>query len=485
MVSGSAQEMFGVSTSTKSDIVGLFLSPTATVTSPNYMGINFLSLDVFAENNYLYLAKEEYKFSRFFNPNNPFPTHGENDQVAYDNFTATPKQAYINARVIGPSFFISNGKMAGGFSSGFRTITSVNDLPYDVAKFMYEGLGYTGLQDTMFTHDKPFSVVAAGFAEFTFNFAYIFHQRYTNQWSVGANLKYLKGYGAGYLDVKNLNYQVSSVDTLIIDRLDATTGLSLPVDYQANTFTSTPLFRGSGIGLDIGVTYESKKDYQKAWHKSSLCKVQYVPPQWRVSVSLIDFGRIKFKKNALYLVSDNVSTTWLNVNTMTYNSIDQLIAEVSNQFYGNPTELVQGDEITIGLPTAFTVQGEYSITDHFSFGGAMIAPVKIFKPSLQRPWVIAAIPRYSRSDFEVSLPMSFYNWYKLHVGASLQYRGFFVGSDNLAGFFSFTDFTGMNFYIGYKLQFKKGSCRKIPVECGNRDYSDFHKSSRKLRPKNN
>lgn len=62
----SAQEMLGIVNSSYAGITGSVINPAVTVTSPYYIDINLVSGDFFAANNYLYLAKEEYRFSRFF-----------------------------------------------------------------------------------------------------------------------------------------------------------------------------------------------------------------------------------------------------------------------------------------------------------------------------------------------------------------------------------------------------------------------------------
>ena len=80
-VSLRGQEMLGIMNSSYSGITGATLNPAVTVTSPYYFDFNIVSGDVFFENNYLYLAKEEYRFSRFFSKNPDFPTHGTDNSM--------------------------------------------------------------------------------------------------------------------------------------------------------------------------------------------------------------------------------------------------------------------------------------------------------------------------------------------------------------------------------------------------------------------
>ena len=62
----SAQEMLGTVLGNYSGVNSLQLNPSSMHNSKAYLDINLLSLDFFAENNYLYIDKKDYRFTRFF-----------------------------------------------------------------------------------------------------------------------------------------------------------------------------------------------------------------------------------------------------------------------------------------------------------------------------------------------------------------------------------------------------------------------------------
>jgi hypothetical protein len=80
--------------------------------------------------------------------------------------------------------------------------------------------------------------------------------------------------------------------------------------------------------------------------------------------------------------------------------------------------------------------------------------------------------------FEVSLPVTLYDWTKPRIGLSARFRGFFIGTEKLSGYFSFSDFTGLDFYAGLKLSLHKGDCRRnIPDDnCGMEEYKKYVKT---------
>ena len=85
----TAQEMLGVVNSSRAGITGTMINPAVTVTSPFYVDINIFALDVFVENNFIYMAKDEYRFKRFLSKNPDFPTHGvDNNLIVYDYYNS-------------------------------------------------------------------------------------------------------------------------------------------------------------------------------------------------------------------------------------------------------------------------------------------------------------------------------------------------------------------------------------------------------------
>lgn len=479
-VSMKAQEMLGIMSSQASGIASSMINPANTVTSKYYLDINLLTFDVFAENNYIYLEKDEYKFTRFFERNPQYPVHGENDQSTYDYYNPTDKQGYGSFRVMGPSAMLVYDRHAFGITTGARAVTSARNIPYDIAKFLYDDFNYIPLQDINFVHSDFFSGAALSWAEIGANYSYIVSREGFNQWSAGVNLRYLAGYAGAFTSVDYFDYIVYDIDTLQVNRVDGEAGISAPLNYDNNNFTGSPWFRGRGAGVDLGVVYERKiKGYQN-WDRHSLCSQPYTPYLFRIGMSILDIGRIRFNRNAYFMSMSNASTFWPGFSEFGYSNMNQTLGEVSYHFLNDSSAMIAGNSFSIGLPTALSFQGDYNFYKNWYVSGTALFPLRLFKNSVIRESLIAVVPRYESKDFAVSLPISLFNYYDPRVGISLRYKGFFIGSENPAGFFSFSDFTGLDFYMGIRIAFMKGDCGKAsPTECNTEEYSKFRKKSGK------
>lgn len=485
-----AQEMLGIVNSNYAGITGAVINPAVTVTSPFYLDINLVTANIFVENNYIYLAKDEYRFRRFLSRNPEFPTHGSNNNlVVYDYYNKKYKNAYASTRLLGPSFAITFGRHSLGIVTGARAVMSTKNVPFEMAKFAFEQLKYPPQNDINYTHSRNIYNAELAWAENGINYSYVIKQESLDYWAAGITVKDLRGYGGGYLYTENVDYSVPSSDTLLIRNIIGEGGYSLPLDYQTNAYERNPLFRGKGIGVDIGVIYQKKKKNIQDEPIYKLCAQNYTPYQYKIGVSLLDIGRVRFTQNTEKLVFDNVSTSWPDLMQTNFSNIRDITNVLSNQFYGNPTELIQGNEIKIALPTALSVQADINFYKNLYVNGTMVHPLQISKSGLRRPVLLAVTPRYETAFFEASLPLTLYNWTKPRIGLSARFLGFFIGTEKLSGYFHYKDFTGIDFYFGVKLWLRKGFCRnkggnghnnsKMGNNCGIEEYKMFLKNNRK------
>jgi hypothetical protein len=478
-----AQEMLGIVNSNYAGITGSVINPAVSVTSPFYLDINLVAGDFFAENNYIYLAKEEYRFSRFFSKNPDFPTHGDkNNMIAYDYYNTKDKKAFAGNRLLGPSFAVTVGRHSFGIVTGTRTFMSTKNVPYEIAKFAFERFEYPPQYNINYVDNQKIYNAEMAWAEVGFNYSYILKQESRDYLAAGITVKDLLGYAGGYTYADNIDYAVTNQDTLIINNLNAEAGYSLPLNYQTNEYVNDPLFRGKGIGVDLGVIYQRKKEDVRSEKVDKLCSQKYTPYQYKIGVSLLDIGRIKFTQNAEKLVLDNVSTDWYGILQNQYSSVRDFTNLIGEQFYGNTTTLIQGNEINIALPTALSVQTDVNFYKNWFLNGTIVLPLQFSKSGLRRPALLAVTPRYETALFDLSMPVSLFDWTQPRIGLSARFMWFFVGTEKLSGFFHYKDFTGLDFYFGAKISLQKGHCRNNSQSkkgagdnCGIEEYKMFRK----------
>ncbi len=477
-----AQEMLGIVNSSCAGITGSVINPAVTVTSPFYLDINIVASDFFAENNYIYLANEEYRFSRFFSKNPDFPTHGTEDKmIAYDYYSTKDKKGFISNRLIGPSVAVTVGRHSFGIVTGARNVMSTKNVPYEIAKFAFERIEYSPQYNINYTDNQKIFNAEMSWAEIGFNYSYVFKQESRDCWAAGITVKYLLGYAGGYAYVDHIDYLVSHHDTLIINNINAEAGYSLPLNYQTNEVMNNPLFKGKGVGFDLGVIYQKKKQEVQKEIVEKLCSQNYIPYQYKIGVSLLDIGHIRFTQNAEKLVLANVSAQWNNISSNDYSTARDYTNLIGEQFFGDTTTLIKGNEITIALPTALSIQADVNFYKNWFINGTVVYPLHFSKSGLIRPALLAVTPRYETALFDVSLPISLFDWTDPRIGLSARYKGFFIGTEKLSGFFHHKDFTGLDFYFGIKISLRKGDCRnkrnneKGGDNCGIEEYKMFRR----------
>lgn len=172
---------------------------------------------------------------------------------------------------------------------------------------------------------------------------------------------------------------------------------------------------------------------------------------------------------------DNVSTYWPNFSNTNQQNLNASVSDISRQFYGDTSKLLQGNRIKIGLPTALSMQVDVNYTGNWYINGTLIYPLNLSNASITRPAQLALTPRYETDYFEVNLPISMYDFQRPRIGISARIGILTIGTDKLGGFFHINDFTGFDFYFALKLSLLKGHCRNKDkgITCGNNEYKKF------------
>ena len=467
-----AQEMLGLTSSNFAGSTGAILNPSSIVTSKLYLDINLVTADLFFDNNYAYIHRKDYSLFSFLKSNPQFPKYGPDD-MPFDHFTSkSNKFAYTSMFVKGPSAMLAIGRHAFAIHTGARVLESIYQAPYHILNFGYYGLDYLPQQNINYDN-KNFGTTALTLGEIGVTYAYSVKKFSTSDWSVGVTAKYLLSPGGAYMYANDANYMVINDTTIDIKNLNAEVGLSLPLDYDNNDFPDgSGWIKGSGFGFDIGVTFQNKiLSYQKK-RISKLCRQRYVDYYYKIGISILDLGFVNYKKNAQLNSFDDVSEYWIGVDTMNYYNMNQLVRTLSDVFYDDPLASYRDDKIRIFLPTALSIQGDYKVYKNWYTAGVLILPMAFGKSYVHRPAQLAVIPRYETPHLEFALPLSLYSWKYPKLGASLRYHFLSLGTDDLLSLLGLTNFTGMDFYVSVKINFRKGNCGRYNrnVPCENDEY---------------
>lgn len=476
-VLGNAQEMHGYVHSNYAGITGGLINPATMITSKLYLDINTLGLQVNVDNNTVYLAKDEYKFNRFLSRNPEFPKHTDeisgDQREYYDYYNSDLKQLFTQVRVMGPSAMFATGNQAFGLSTAYRVLASAQKVPFDGAKFAIEGLDYYPQQRINFINNVDFRVGSMAFAEISGSYSRIL-MRYNREFlAAGITVKGLFSTGGAYGYGDNVDYMIPNSDTIIAYNVNGSFGVSLPLNYANNDILLPDmLFTGKGFGFDVGIVYQKMIRGHSTKAYSAYCEIPYQPYYFRVGLSLLDVGRIKYKKNPFWIEMEDASARWENVRGYDYNSLNDLFRTLSYEFSGDSLQLLRNSAFSIALPTALSLQIDNRITSKFYANLAIVQPLVLNDAAIVRPSQLAITPRFESDYFELAMPFIIYNYKYPRLGLSARFHKIVVGTDKLGGFFGMKDFTGLDFYVMVKWQFFRGNCRNFNKKfgCGNLEY---------------
>jgi hypothetical protein len=467
--------MLGTTLGNYSGVNGLQLNPSSMMNSKPYLDINLLALDVFVQNNFLYMDKHEYQFTSFFKSGNELPSHLEQYGTGLRNFyiynDKNVRNIYVQLRINGPGAMMVYGNQAFAITTGVRSVSSGRKIPYEIANFSYMGLNYVPQHNINYQDNRPFKAGEMTWAEIGLSYAYTFHARNLNKISAGITIRRLFGYSGAYVNGNNVDYIVPNDSTISIHNFNGQVGYSLPVNYDNNGLWNDKLFTGGGFSGDIGITYTRLSSVYSEDYFTTLCSQQYNNYLYRLGVSLIDVGAIRFNTHAEKYSIDDKGSYWDKVNRFHYRSIHQLMDTVSYKFYGDSQASFRGNSFYMWLPSALSIQFDYHYFKNWYVNASLIYGFDLSAVSVSRPSEIAITPRYESRGFEANLPVSLYDWNKLRIGLSLRYYYVTIGTEKLGQFFRISNFTGLDFYLALHFFIDKGDCpNKRQKGCTDIDY---------------
>lgn len=456
------QEMLGTVFSNYSGINSAIINPALMTGSKAYLDVNIIGADVFFKNNWGYIPKEGDNIWNLIRSDTVLPLYGKyryNGMYTYFDNT-NPKSAVQSTRVIGPSAMIQTGEHAFGLSFSTRSVTTGNNIAYEIPVLAYEGLYYEELQNIIF-NDGDFDFVSLTWTEISGSWAYDFHRSYKSKFSFGLNAKFMLAHEGAYITNRNVNYIVYDPETIQVFDWNAEIGLALPINYDStDLFYQGPAIKGVGAGLDIGFVFTRLKSNLHPSKNEKYCSKAYEEYLYRVGISLLDIGGISLNKNTQKHNFENVSVYWAEFDTVEYQNINQTVQELSQVFYGDPNQSNTGDKISIGLPTAISLQFEANMIKDIYLSALWIQPIRFNPKQLRRPSQLAIVPRYENKWFAFSLPISMLQYEYIRLGAALRLGPLTIGSERLGILLGITDLDGVDIYFSLKFNLTKGRCSK-------------------------
>ena len=443
------------------------MNPASMTTSDVYFDFSLVNLGLSFYNNYAYIKAND--FSAFvFSKEHGFPTYDIDGEklsfLTYDRNDKKPNDIYesLDANVMRFMYNIDT-KQAVAFSLNARAYTSAVGIPYEIPEIITKGLD----DDNFNGHyvSSGTSVSTMEWAEVALAYSRKLYDRYHNRIDVGLSVKYLLGYSAAVGNINELDYDIFYEDSIVVNKFNADLAYSLPINYNAD-FSSSSLFdnsivRGTGVAFDLGLTYTYKKNIASNERRIlASCmqpKLDYV---WKLGISLMDVGYIRFKNNAV--VNSFINDKEVLFDTYAFDHVkkfNDMMEFMSAVYYdGDSLASLVANDFSVGLPTTLRLQFDYNIKDNFYVNTTYIQPLKLMKYSVAAIPQLMVEPRYESEYLEFSIPITLQDYRHLLIGASARIGFVTIGTQNISSYLGFGDVKGVDVFVSVKFNMTKGKC---------------------------
>ncbi|MBI3511206.1 MAG: OmpA family protein [Bacteroidetes bacterium] len=488
--------------------------------NPSYIADNRMKLDVnvFAmgmqlQNNYAGMSKTAFAHNGSFfgalKDSAGFPAF--NDKNFQDDYMTTrdnsdKKSVFLGTRAMMPlSFMITiDSKSALSITGEFRSYMNLDGVEQPLAKLAYTGFKDSSLWTQQFTNDH-LSLQFMAWHEIGFDYARVLVDDKANFLKVGVRPKLLFGLGSVYLFADNLKYLTNNEDTLTFFNSHIQYGHSTNFDFPKGSTASDYIEKSvshPGIGLDIGVVYEWRPDYQKykydmdgetdLWMRS---KNKY---KLRAGMSITDIGSIKYDRGKLSnnFVADinmwNVHNLNFKGDTTGGNQYMGPVQAWDDTIRNRFGSISSPNTYRVNLPLAFRGDVDYQIWKdvYVNMNWAYAVQWRLNPNKVHDLSYIAITPRWDWKWFGVMIPFSYNQYKNFNVGACVRLGPLFMGTTSLAPYFSKSKtIYGADFYFGIhvpilyrepkdrdkdKVSNKKDKCIDVPgvwefLGCPDRD----------------
>lgn len=439
----TAQEQIGLRTGNFSGINAVTLNPAASVSYPLLWDLNLGAAGLFVETNYLYLEntsttqllRKIENLNVIYRGDVTTETNTNPPNYILDFFNREGKSNYfVNAFATGPSAMVRLGSNHTiGFMSNVRVEASSTQIPEPLNFYQY-----LALPDFEPFNIQAFHMALMSWRELGLNYAYRFDTD-DGYLSIGANVKYLTGYEAAYFQNSNtIQYTKLRADTVESNRALLNYGYTTS-SFNENGFNISP--NGTGVGIDIGasMTFGGYSDEGYTL---------------KLGASILDLGQITFRGNDVQrhqLNSDSIVSITGDTYTNDINNLNDLVNRFSQETLNDSSATFVARNMAIGLPTGFSLQADYAITDFLFVNALLVQRMPINNISLKRDNILAITPRLEHRWGALHLPMVLHDYKEFRMGLSVRLAYLVVGTDNLFSFFNQNTYSGTDLYVGVKV----------------------------------
>jgi hypothetical protein len=453
------QEALGNWGSNYGGVASSFQNPALIANSRLYKDINLVGGGFSFYHNVEYLEDTMSNGKNFFHDVLGLP-HSDARRNYYKANRPSLDKGYLMSRELGPSYMLDRGTDAFSITLSTRQFASFNQIPDVISRLIKNGYAdIATVAQRSYAFEQPMRAAGMSWAEIAGTYARRLPSSSNDLMTLGVTLKFLMGQGGAYAYVNNFNVQFQNNLNVQINQSNLQSGISLPYNYAAtstNVGWNGKVSSGIGFGTDLGFTLIHRRFNKNTVNSNRYCDQEFEDYDYRLSVALLDIGAVKFNSNTRSLSTSNSTPVYYNLSNFSFHSTQNAIDQVLSLYnIKGADSLNTFKHFSVILPTAISLQYDVRIMEKVYSTLATVIAVPLGKNSIIRPSQIALIPRYESDHFEISLPLSLYEFVKPRLGLALRIYCLTIGTDRLISMGGASDYFGYDAYASIRINFMK------------------------------
>lgn len=450
----SGQAFMPFAQSNYAGVSGILYQPASIADSRYKFDMAIFGVEASFDNNYLSIKRETLMKGKNLDTDNFF------EDYVIRNIGGGNASLYTGASLILPSFMVNLGKRSSmAFTTRVRAIANIDNITEDLLQLASEGFDYEPLLHKRLTNAN-LSLQINGWLESGFSFASVILNREKHFLKGGATVKMLQGVASGYMFMEDLNYRLDSPDTLSLFQSKVNYGISNTIGEDG-----IPNIRGisnPSFGFDLGLVYEYRPHIAKYTYsmdgQEGLQRDDKNKYLFRLGVSLIDFGQIKYNKG--YYSQDFVADirNW-DLSGLKVQSLEEFNDTLRNRFnFSNHTS----ETFSMGLPTTLSFQADFNLGSGFYVNFTPYIALKQGTGIVSKTHYFNSYsftPRFDSKWFGVAVPLSYDQFKRFNAGISFRLGPVWIGSNSLVRNGMANEIYGFDVYTMIKFGIFKKTAR--------------------------
>ncbi len=442
-----AQDIPGYNVSNYAGISGFHLNPASIADSRYKFDMNLIGGGVGFYNNYIGFRRQIVGDLIRGNANGDYMREGVNS-----NTISVNNQNYVQL----PSFMATiSPKIALAFNFRVRSLANIDQVNPELARLAYNGFDVPSLFNLKLNNDQ-FSINAMAWSEYGLGYAQVLKGKGKHFLKLGGQAKIILGLGGAYFYARDLDYSWKNKDTLSVFQSDFGYGHSENFEFDKDNLEYKFVTKPS-VAFDMGLVYEFRPNYKDFLYdldgEKNLERRDKEKYLFRLGVSLLDLGRVKFTKSPN---SNDFSADIQNwdVSNLKFNSVQEFNDTMRTRFGMRQSV---GD-FNMALPTTLSIQADWSAGRNLFVNFTSFVSPRIIsdESKVHSLSYYRLTPRWDHKWFGFFVPMGLNGYGQFNLGTGFRVGPLVVGSSNIGNFLVGKYITGLDAHFALKIPIMYG-----------------------------